>query len=66
MFLPSWILIIIQSSFGVWCVVQSRVLMRYIDLRVVIIKWRRLVSLAEVRLEALADAQQRVALGDRC
>jgi hypothetical protein len=35
--------------------------MKYIDLRVVILKRRRLVSLAEVQLEALADAHPRVA-----
>lgn len=57
-------LIITQSSLGDWCVVQSRVLMRYIDLRVVILKWRRLLSLAEVRFEAHHDAHPGVALGD--
>jgi hypothetical protein len=33
MFLPSRMLIITQSSFGVWCVVQSRVLTMYIDFK---------------------------------
>jgi hypothetical protein len=50
--LPSRMLTITYSDFAVWCVVQSRELMRYIDLSVAILKWRRL---GEVRLEALAD-----------
>jgi hypothetical protein len=61
--LPSRMLTITQSNFDVWCVLQCRVLMRYIYLSIVILKWRRL---GEVRIETFADTHLGVASGVRC